>query len=84
MKERPRRLKASRLGDVLEAQGRRQDWLAREVGVSRAQICRLIGGTRTTDEETARRIASALGVPLFLAFDFPVGNKSIPIEIEAA
>ena len=77
MTQRPPRYNGSRLADLLAAQGRRQDWLAHQAGVSRSLVSRLISGQRTVDEATARRIAAALQVPLFLAFDLPIGDETL-------
>lgn len=63
-----RRYVATHLGDVLEAQGRKQRWLAERVGVSGAYISLVIAGERTVDRETGERIAELLDVPLFLLF----------------
>lgn len=78
MKQSTPRYNGSRLGALLAAQGRRQDWLAKQVGVSQALVSRLISEQRTVDEGTARRICGALQVPIFLAFDIPVGSEQSP------
>lgn len=71
------RYRTTQLGAVLKAQGRRQDWLAAQLGLSQSQVSRIIAGTQTIDAERAKRTALLLGAPLFLLFDFPEGNNSI-------
>ncbi len=80
MKQRTPRYNGNRLAVLLDAQGRRQDWLAERSGISRSLLSRLITGSRTVDKATAERIANALQVPLFLAFDIPTGNDLLPEE----
>lgn len=75
------RYTAPKLRAILNAQGRRQDWLAAQVGISGALLNRAMGETRTIDEATALRIAAVLGVPFFVAFDFPKGESKQPIGV---
>ena len=83
MEQQTPRYTGERLGALLASQGRRQDWLAERAGISRTLLSRLISGKRTVDEVTAQRIADALQVPLFLAFDSPKGRIFIPEGITA-
>jgi len=69
---------------VLDEQGRRQDWLADQVGVAPATVNRWINGSRTVDVANARKIAAILGVPLFLLFDVPIGSQIDPNETAEA
>lgn len=84
MIERTPRYHGQKIAPLLAAQGRRKDWLAERAGISPAQLSRLIGGTRTVDERTAQRIAEALQVPLFLAFDLPIGSDDVPMGTRGA
>lgn len=68
------------LSRVLKAQGRRSDWLATKVGVSKALISHLLTGRRTVSLDVAQRIADALDVPADLIFE-PV---TAPEPVEAA
>lgn len=74
------RYSGTKIGLVLRAQGRRQDWLAHQLGVSAAALNRWIKGHRQIDVETARRIADILGVPLFLLVDVPIGTDKEPTD----
>lgn len=67
-----------KIRDVLDAQGRRQDWLAREVGVSPATVNRWLKGYRSVSPVHAGRVAAALGVPFFFLFDVPIGTDDDP------
>jgi len=70
------RYTGTKIGDVLTEQGRRQDWLAAQVGVKPATVNRWIKGSRQIDRVNAERVAAALGVPFFSLFEFPIGNHS--------
>ena len=75
----------TKLAQVIDAQGRRRNWLAHEVGVSRSFITHIAAGRRTVDEPTALRIAATLQVPLFLLFDLSYDKISEPHgEVDAA
>lgn len=74
------RYSGTRLGEVLAAQGRNQLWVAKQVGVSPALLSRIISGERTADAELAQRISGLLHVPLFLAFESPIGDESSRIQ----
>ena len=63
-----RRYVATHLGAVLESQGRKQCWLAGRIGVSGGYVSLIVAGERTVDRATGERIASLLGVPLYLLF----------------
>lgn len=78
----PTRYYATNLAAILEEQGRRKDWLASEAGISPALVTLLLSGERRASEEVARRIAKALGVPLFLAFDVHNRRDIRPISID--
>ncbi len=78
MKHNSDRLSGITIKTVLDQQGRRQDWLANQVGVSPATVNRWMKGTRTVDIERARRIAVILGVPFYLLWNIPEGTNSAP------
>src|SRR3954447_16314221 len=56
------------LAAVLEAQGRKQSWLAERLGVSKPLLCLIVSGTRMVDRARGDQIATALGVPFCLLF----------------
>jgi len=78
------RLDGTRIGQVLDMQGRRQDWLAAKIGVSPAAVNRWIRGQRKIDVETARKVASALDTPFFMLFDIPkvVETTTCDVSVE--
>jgi transcriptional regulator with XRE-family HTH domain len=78
------RFTATKIGTVLAEQGRRQDWLAEQVGVSGAALNRWIKGRRTIDRATAERIAAVLDVDLLLLIDVPKGSCHEPTRTEDA
>lgn len=63
------RFSAGNLGAVLREQGRRQDWLSRQIGVSEALISKVLKGERTLSRTHAERVATALNVPFFMLFE---------------
>lgn len=81
-----RRYTARTVAEVVAAQGRRQDWLAKRAGVSESLLSMVISGQRSIGQEGAERIAGALGVPLFLLFDMHEGLDSMPdrMSVEVA
>lgn len=65
----------------MDEQGRKRTWLARKVGVSESFVRFILSGERTVSPELAERIATALGVPLFFAFDgTDVPEPGSPVE----
>jgi transcriptional regulator with XRE-family HTH domain len=60
---------AGNLRAVLHQQGRRQDWLSRQIGVSEALISKVLKGERTLSRAHAERVAAALNVPFFMIFE---------------
>lgn len=53
-----------RLRQELEANGRRQTWLAAQCGISAGYLWRVINARRAPSIELAERIAAALSLPL--------------------
>lgn len=66
------------LRSLLLAQGRRKDWLAAQAGIHPSFLSHLIAGRRTASEDVAERLATALQVPLFIAFDRSNGAVETP------
>lgn len=56
--ERPR----TKLASVLNEQGRRQDWVATELGVSQALVTRWLNGERRISYERLSKLAKLLNV----------------------
>lgn len=50
----------TRLGEILDSEGRSQAWLARQVGVTRQTISQHVKGLHVPDDRRAQ-IAAALG-----------------------
>lgn len=65
-----------RLGQAMDAQGRRQDWLAELLDVSPSYVSKLISGDKPVTEEIARTAAKFLGIP--------VDWLREPVEVSAA
>jgi plasmid maintenance system antidote protein VapI len=79
--ERAPRYTCNELAAILDAQGRRRDWLATQVGVHKALITHLINGRRTVSHEIAERICLVLGVPFFVAFKLSDESNSPSVEL---
>jgi plasmid maintenance system antidote protein VapI len=62
--------RAKGIAPLLDQQGRKQRWLAAQVGVSESHLSRVISGERLISRESAERIAAALDTSLFLLFEF--------------
>ena len=70
------RMLSTGLKNVLEAQGRKKRWLAQEAGLSESYLGRVIKRYRTISKADATKVSAALGIPLFLLFEFTeVSNK---------
>ena len=78
MNRTPHGLDADTLSRILEEQGRRQDWLAKQVGVSPSNVTRWCNGTLPIGEEYLDKIALALDIPLFLLAEFRKWNDAEP------
>ena len=67
---------ATRLFDILAAQGRRQDWLAEQVGCSQAYVSMMKSGQRPLPDWFVERAARVLGVPVeVLLFDATLSSE---------
>lgn len=53
----------TRLAEILDAQGRRRDWLAVQTGVSPSLVTMIARGQRAPSADFRRRASEALGVP---------------------
>lgn len=65
------------LRDVIVAHGRRMDWLARLLGVSGAQVSRIVAGQNSASVATARVLATVLGQEIGALFDLLDGDDSL-------
>lgn len=76
------RYNGTKVRAVILAQGRRQDWVARRVGVSTALISLVLHGKRTVSADVAQKIADVLQVPLLSAFDLTEGSDYLSPVID--
>lgn len=53
-----------KLAELLEAQGRRKDWLARQTEYSIEHVSRVLSGAMPMTEKFATKAAQVLGVPV--------------------
>lgn len=65
----PTNFKANEIDRLLAEEGRKSRWLANQVGISESHLSRIVSGERRISESLAKRIAEAIGAPLFLAFE---------------
>lgn len=77
-------LRADRLLDLLETQGRRKSWLARQAGHHPSMISHAIAGRTTVSAVAAERMATALGVPFSLLFEVSADTDSVSAGEAAA
>lgn len=75
MNEEPRYI-ATNLGKSLESKGLKQSWIARQLGVSKSLMSKVVSGDRSVDQMTAEKIAALVGVPLFLLFELRQRSKT--------
>lgn len=83
MKEITNRFTGTKVKTVLTEQGRRQDWLANQIGVSQSTVTRWLKGDMTIGQEHANAISSLLGIPFSLLFESRE-RDSVSREQEAA
>lgn len=83
MNYRPPRYTGTKIGEVLAEQGRRQDWLAAQIGVTPATVNRWIKGTRLMNHASAVLVSSTLGVDFSLLFSVPLGTNLETMETAA-
>lgn len=58
----------TKLAQVLDAQGRRRDWLAAQTGVSAPLVTLIAQGKRRPSDEFKKAAAAALDVPVETLF----------------
>lgn len=75
------RYDATLLAQFLRDQGRKQRWLAEQIGTHESLVSEWVNGRRTISERRARQVAQALGVPFYLLF--PVTTESEDMTTEA-
>ncbi len=68
--EKARYVATANLVAVVDAQGRKRNWLADRVGVSETLLYKIVLGSKTADRALGERIAEALGVPFCVLFEF--------------
>jgi len=74
MDEEPRYI-ATNLGKLLESEGLKQSWIARQLGVSKSLMSKVVSGDRSVDQASAEQISFLVGVPLFLLFELRQRSK---------
>ncbi len=74
------RYSATRLAEVLEDQGRKQRWLASQIGIHESIVSDWINGRRTLSEDRAKQVAEALAIDFYLLFPVPNGTDSVSSE----
>jgi transcriptional regulator with XRE-family HTH domain len=68
---------------TLQAQGRTQRWLARQLGIDPSLLTKYKSGARVAPEHVVRRSCELLGLPYSAAL-YPSGNISSPAGRSAA
>jgi hypothetical protein len=68
------------LRPAILADGRRFDWLAQQVGVSKSFLSKVVAGRKTISESDARVLAALLGGRFAVLFELPPGANSLPSE----
>lgn len=63
----------------LALQGRMAVWVARQVGISKSLMSRVISGEVSMSEDNARKVALLLGCDFFSLFELPSGSVSRPV-----
>lgn len=86
MKSTKSRYTGTKLFEILEAQGRRQDWLAEQIGCSQSLVSKIKYGQRPIPTWFAERAAAVMGLPesvLFFGPEVTDESKSVPSDISA-
>ena len=83
MKEQPRFKATEGLATTLVTQGRKQRWLANQLGISDGQMSRVLSGEKTMPEELANKAASLLQVPFFLLFELTDVSNNVTMSSAA-
>jgi plasmid maintenance system antidote protein VapI len=79
--ERTQRFRATALRTVIDAQGRRIDWVAKRAKVEPSLLTHLMAGRRTVAEEVAKDVADALGVTVDMVFELS-SESEMPSSVE--
>jgi transcriptional regulator with XRE-family HTH domain len=66
------------LREQVESQGRRYDWIADRLGVSKSFISKVVSGTRPISEADARVFAALINGDFRVLFDLPEERDSLP------
>lgn len=72
-------LARSDLQQAIAGQGRRLDWLAARIDVSRSFLSRVVAGERTIAASDARVLAALLNSDIAVLFEIPSGTERDPI-----
>lgn len=67
-----KRYSGAKLRSVLAAQGRRQDWLADQIGIHESYVTKILKEDRPLSRSHALKAATALGIPVHWLEDDPV------------
>ena len=67
----------------MRAQGRKQRWLAAQLGFNESHFTRALAGRKTLSREQAEILCRILGVPLFLIFDCAYASEHNADEVTA-
>lgn len=68
------------IAETLSSQGRKQKWLAAQIGVTESFMSKVIAGHRRLQPQAAARVAEVLGLPLFLLSDFHGAEESFSVS----
>lgn len=77
------RYDATLLAQVLRDQGRKQRWLAAEIGTHESLVSEWVNGRRTISEHRARQVAEVLGMPFYLLFPVTHVTETVAAHKEA-
>jgi transcriptional regulator with XRE-family HTH domain len=70
------RFRATNLELTMKQQGRRGDWLAREIGYTPSYVSHVMKGRRFMDHADAVKVSELLGVPFSVLFVLSDGTDS--------
>ncbi len=71
------RYRTSQIGPALKEQGRKQRWLAEQLGVHESIVSDWVNGRRTVDHLRAKQIARVLDIPFYLLFNDTFVSDSV-------
>lgn len=64
----------------MRLQGRRANWAADQLGVSKSKLSKVMSGQQTLAAPDARLLAALLGVDFSLLFEGPIGTNVVPLS----